>query len=354
MRYVRIAVLVLAASAVFLQAGVGVEPAASMETPPAMETLLAMDAHPAMMAFARALLGVEKGLAAGDAEKVAAHAYDLREASGKIADLQPQVNEDLPGVFDAYRARIGDQASDLVELAEARQLDEIPRTLEEIRHTCISCHIKFRIDLDEHSQFPNVRNAIAGQVRVFKENRQERLDRSNVLVFLEQVTDASPPPAKNPAIFQKDRRFAPQILPVVKGTTVDFPNDDRIFHNIFSLSKTQPFDLDIYPPGDSKSIKFERSGWIKIYCNIHPQMIAHVLVLDNSHYDLTDEQGLFVISDVPDGSYALRTWHEFGGAVRRQIEVSGAALHRWNLEIREDRKFIQHGNKFGKPYRGKY
>ncbi len=348
MRYVCSAVLALAASAVFLQAGVGVEPAASMETPPAM------DAHPAMMAFARALLGVEKGLAAGDAEKVAAHAYDLREASGKIADLQPQVNEDLPGVFDAYRTRIGDQASDLVELAEARQLDEISRTLEEIRHTCISCHIKFRIDLDEYSQFPNVRNAIAGQVRVFKENGQERLDRSNVLVFLERVAGASPPPAKNPAIFQKDRRFAPQILPVVKGTTIDFPNDDRIFHNVFSLSKTQPFDLDIYPPGDSKSIKFERSGWVKIYCNIHPQMIAHVLVLDNSHYDLTDEQGLFVISGVPDGSYALRTWHEFGGAARRQIGGSGAALHRGDRAISEDRKLIQHDHKIGQPYRGKY
>ena len=307
-----------------------------------------------MMAFARALLGVEKGLAAGDVEKVAAHARDLSEASGKIADLQPQANADLPGVFDAYRTRIGGQASDLVKLAEARLLDEIPRALEKIRRTCISCHIKFRIDLGEHSQFPNVRNAIAGQVRVFKENGQKRPDPSNVLVFLEWVAGASPPPAKNPTIFQQDRRFAPRILPVVKGTTVDFPNDGRIFHNVLSLSKTRSFDLGIYPPGDSKSIKFERPGWVKVYCNIHPQMIAHVLVVGNSHFDLTDEQGLFVISDVPDGSYALRTWHEFGGAVQRQIEVSGDSLHRWNVEIREDRKFIQHSNKFGKVYSGKY
>jgi plastocyanin len=71
-------------------------------------------------------------------------------------------------------------------------------------------------------------------------------------------------PAVNPVISQKDRHFFPKVLPVVRGTTVDFPNDDAIFHNIFSLSKTNTFDLGIYPAGESKSVKFTQSGWVKV------------------------------------------------------------------------------------------
>lgn len=314
-----------------------------------------METHPAMMDFSKALLGVEKGLAAGDAEVMARHALVLKETTEKLADLQPQVNVGGEREFDMYRDQIGRLATDLFTRVETHQLAEIPQVVRQIRHTCISCHVKFRAANDQYDLFPNAKNAITGAVRIFKTDGEERTKRADVLVFLERVTAvASSPPSKNPVISQRDRHFVPRILPVVKGTTVELPNDDRIFHNVFSLSKTQPFDLDVYPPGQSKSVKFERPGWVKIYCNIHPQMIAHVLVLDNPFFALTDEQGVFVIADVPDGTYVLRTWHEFGGALRQQIDISGVVLQRYDLEVREDSKFVRHKNKFGKSYGERY
>ena len=148
---------------------------------------------------------------------------------------------------------------------------------------------------DERGLFPARGNTIAGQVKILKPDGEEQADRSNVVVFLDRVKSetAFPRPRKNPVISQKNRRFTPRVLPVMKGTTVDFPNDDTIFHNVFSLSKTRPFDLDIYPPGKSKSFTFKRTGWVKVYCNIHPQMIVHIIVLDNPFFALTDQKGDF-------------------------------------------------------------
>jgi hypothetical protein len=83
-------------------------------------------------------------------------------------------------------------------------------------------------------------------------------------------------------------------------------------------------------------------------------MIAHILVLDNPFFSLTDARGLFVIPCVPDGEYTLRVWHEFGGEVRQPLALAGASLTRYNLKIQEDRKSVQHRNKFGKPYKDKY
>ena len=83
-------------------------------------------------------------------------------------------------------------------------------------------------------------------------------------------------------------------------------------------------------------------------------MIAHIIVLDNPYFALTDEKGVFVLSGVPDGEYTLRTWHVFGQEVRKQVEVESSSLSEYVLEIQENKNFIQHKNKFGKLYKGKY
>ena len=119
-----------------------------------------------------------------------------------------------------------------------------------------------------------------GAGKVLQDEPRVPRDRSNLLVFLDRVPGFFPPSGALPALSQRGQRFAPRVLPVVKGTKVEFPNDDRVFHNVFSLSRPRPFDLDAYPPGETRSMRFDETGWIKVYCNIHAEMNAHILVLD--------------------------------------------------------------------------
>src|SRR5262249_17268743 len=150
------------------------------------------------------------------------------------------------------------------------------------------------------------------------------------------------------------REFHPRVLPVTVGTRVEFPNDDTIFHNVFSLSKAAPFDLGVYEPGHSASVLMERTGLVKVYCNIHPEMAASIVVLANPWYALTDRSGRFVVCGVPDGDYALRAWNDMGGESRQDISVSGGRVFETNIELAETSRSFSHNNKYGKPYTGKY
>ncbi|MBI1925608.1 hypothetical protein HYR99_15310 [Candidatus Poribacteria bacterium] len=309
---------------------------------------------PAMLGFSQAILGLQKALDSGDIDAVLTHAETLKKAAEEVSDLKPHTNVELMQTFNEYRARISRLTSELVSFAREKDVAGVSGVVADMRYTCISCHIRFRKANAEIGLFPVLGNTIAGQVKILKLDGEERADRSNVVVFLDRVPSDAPLPRKKIVISQKDRTFTPRVLPIMKGMTVVFPNDDSIFHNVFSLSKTNPFDLDIYPPGGAKSVTFRETGWVKVYCNIHPQMIAHIIVLDNPFFAQTDSEGFFVISDVPDGTYALRTWHEFGGETKRDIKVSGTSLYNYALEIQEDKQFVEHKNKFGKPYKGKY
>jgi plastocyanin len=110
---------------------------------------------------------------------------------------------------------------------------------------------------------------------------------------------------------QRDAVFKPHVLPVVAGTRVHWPNEDDIFHNVFSMSDTRPFDLGLYkgsPP--EKAVVFDKTGRIDVFCSIHSQMHCVVLVLENPFFALADSRGRYVIRDVPAGKYKLRAWHE--------------------------------------------
>ncbi len=307
-----------------------------------------MDTHPAMLAFSRAAHGIEKGLASGHADSIRYYARTITKT--ETSDLAPRINADTPGEFARQLHELRTIAAQLD--THAQHPDRAVQLYHQLRNTCTNCHVQF---LDEDKRlFPAVDNIVAGQVRVFSIDGDERTDRSGVLVFIDRVEGDFAPPFAHPALSQRERRFTPHVLPVLKGTTVDFPNDDRIFHNVFSLSKNQPFDLDVYPPGESRSLTLQQLGWIKIYCHIHAQMTSHILVLDNPFFALTDERGHFAIPELADGQYLLRTWHEFGGEVRREIAVKDGQLLRLELEVREDHVLIQHKNKFGKNYGGQY
>ncbi len=128
------------------------------------------------------------------------------------------------------------------------------------------------------------------------------------------------PPTAHPILDQRDLAFHPQVLPILVGTTVEFPNKDNLFHNVFSYSSPKEFDLGRYPTGESKSIRFDKAGIVRVYCDIHSHMNATILVLENPFFAIPDDGGAYVIKNVPNGTYIARLW--FGRDLAASQSVS--------------------------------
>ncbi|HEX6308029.1 MAG TPA: carboxypeptidase regulatory-like domain-containing protein [Longimicrobiales bacterium] len=125
------------------------------------------------------------------------------------------------------------------------------------------------------------------------------------VVYLNATADAGAAERPRLRLTQKDTMFAPGALVVQTGTTVDFPNGDPFFHNVFSYSKPKRFDLGRYPRGESKSVRFDEPGTVKIYCEVHKSMRAMVVVVPSPYHAVVDESGRFSIGDVAPGRYEL-------------------------------------------------
>lgn len=155
---------------------------------------------------------------------------------------------------------------------------------------------------------------------------------------------------------QKNKMFEPHMLVVTRGSTVDFPNRDPWFHNVFSLFNGKRFDLGLYEAGSSRTVHFDREGVSFIFCNIHPEMSAVVVVLGSSYFAATNKAGDFTISNVPPGSYALHVWNENAlpavlQALSRQIQVgdNGHAVGTIRLAVSKPSS-VPHKNKYGQDY----
>ena len=129
------------------------------------------------------------------------------------------------------------------------------------------------------------------------------------------------PGAPHGSMAQRDETFEPHLLAVLQGATVDFPNDDDVFHNVFSLSSAKTFDLGRYPKGSSRSLTFGKPGRVDVFCHIHSDMSAIVLVLDNPYFASPDTKGHFVIDSVPPGDYTVIGFHQRIKPVQRRVHV---------------------------------
>jgi plastocyanin len=141
---------------------------------------------------------------------------------------------------------------------------------------------------------------------------------------------------------QRDAVFKPHVLPVFAGTTVQWPNEDDIFHNVFSMSETKPFDLGLYKGSPKeKAIVFDKTGRVDVFCSIHSQMHCVVLVLENPFFCATDSRGRYAIRDVPGGKYKLRAWHERLPSLTQEITVpeQGEAKMDFTLGIKNLPKY---------------
>jgi plastocyanin len=148
-------------------------------------------------------------------------------------------------------------------------------------------------------------------------------DRRRSVVYLDPAPRAAFDSRDEPhaAMDQRNESFVPHVLAIVAGTTVDFPNSDRIYHNVFSLSRTKSFDLGRYATGKSKSIRFDRPGIVRVFCDIHSHMSAFILVFAHRYFAVTDDDGRYRIDNVPPGSYNVVAWNEAMPLEARRVSV---------------------------------
>ncbi|HWD38525.1 MAG TPA: carboxypeptidase regulatory-like domain-containing protein [Fimbriimonas sp.] len=156
----------------------------------------------------------------------------------------------------------------------------------------------------------------------------------NAVVYLEGGAHATP--LKHATVDQRERTFIPHVSVITVGTTVQFPNDDTIFHNVFADYDAKKFDLGMYPQGRSKKMTFDKAGLVVLMCSIHPDMGAYLMVVDTPYFATADKKGRFSIANVPPGRYTLKAWHESGKVDSREVVVSGdqtvnVELHRGRL-----------------------
>lgn len=163
-------------------------------------------------------------------------------------------------------------------------------------------------------------------VELGKDTAQDPIafEQSRVVIYLEGAATPAPQESEEPVtaqIQQLDRRFVPDLVVVPMGSTVSFPNMDPIFHNIYSLSKPKSFDLGSYDRGQTRRVVFAKPGIVEIYCHLHPNMAATVLVTPNRWYARPDRAGQYRIPNVPPGQYTVVAWHKSAGVFRKKITV---------------------------------
>lgn len=192
---------------------------------------------------------------------------------------------------------------------------------------------------------------ISGQVNILTKEGQPLTRFDHAVAYIEGIETS--PPAEPALMDQRNKEFVPRLLPVVKGQEIRFLNSDRIQHNVFSPHEQEPFDLGLYPAGELRSLRLNALRRHKVYCNLHKNMVADILVLPNPYFSLTDEAGRYRIQGLPAGEYVLRVWHIFGGADQKPVRVGQAPLM-VDFTIRSTQsiqEILEHTDKSGQNYK---
>jgi plastocyanin len=149
------------------------------------------------------------------------------------------------------------------------------------------------------------------------------INRRRVVVYLEAAPRQAfgELPQGRARMDQRAEQFSPRVLAITAGTTVDFPNNDRTFHNVFSLSRVRTFDLGRFAPGRTGAVRFDRPGIVPVFCDIHSHMSAYILVFSHPFFAVSGDDGQYAIEGVPAGTYSLVAWSELGSAPPRRVTV---------------------------------
>lgn len=199
------------------------------------------------------------------------------------------------------------------------------------------------------------------EIRSNEAHKGKPPDASGVVVWLTPVSNSLPPSAKpDPSssplrLVQKNKHFEPHLLVVPVGASVEFPNRDPFFHNVFSLFEGKRFDLGLYEAGTTRDVHFDKPGISYIFCNIHAEMSAVVIALDTPYYAISGSRGELSIPNVPAGRYQLRVWSEVSlpdelKDVTREVTISATSASLGTLQIAETHLAHVHKNKYGRDY----
>ncbi len=173
---------------------------------------------------------------------------------------------------------------------------------------------------------------------------------------LDPAAASAPVAPMHAVLTQKNKAFDPHLLVITRGSTVDFPNRDPWFHNVFSLFNGKRFDLGLYEAGTSRTVHFDREGVSFIFCNIHPEMSAVVVVLASPYFAVPGKDGDFSIAGVPSGRYKLHVWNEHAlpatlQALTRDVDISGASHSAGTIRVQvSSAASAPHKNKYGQDY----
>ncbi len=191
--------------------------------------------------------------------------------------------------------------------------------------------------------------SVSGRVVLVK-GGSPRPDASNAVIWIEGPR-RSGGPGHDLKMAQESKRFTPRVLIVPRQGTVEFPNNDPVYHNVFSVSGGNRFDLGLYRSGASKSRSFSEPGLVRVYCNIHPQMVGFLMVVDSDFASITDRAGTFRFDGVPPGSWTLHAWHEEGSetSVPLVVPAEGDSPMTISIDTTAFRP-LPHKNKYGKEY----
>lgn len=198
---------------------------------------------------------------------------------------------------------------------------------------------------------PDAAGSVSGKVALVKAGAPLP-DASRAVVWIDKLNVAGPSPGALKNEMRSERKsFQPRVIAVRRDATVQFPNVDPIFHNVFSVSPGNRFDLGLYRSGTAKPNVFHEAGVVRVYCNIHPQMVGFVLVVDSSFFAVTGKDGAFRFEGVPPGAYTVKVWHEEVGEGELAVRVRSGADAPLTFTLDASAYKAQpHKNKYGKDY----
>ena len=196
------------------------------------------------------------------------------------------------------------------------------------------------------------------QVRVIRAGKHSDLKAGSagVVVWLTPLDPASPLKPGHYRLLQKDKAFTPHLLVIPTGSSVDFPNLDPFFHNVFSLFNGKRFDLGLYESGSSRAVHFDHDGVSYIFCNIHPEMSAVIVTLSTPYYEVSPADGSITLHGIPAATYEMHVWAEGSNArdlsaLSRRVVLSASQKDLGVVDVPVDAHIPPHKNKFGEDYK---
>jgi plastocyanin len=196
---------------------------------------------------------------------------------------------------------------------------------------------------------------VVGRVNVTHHPKGDHASADVVVSLTSAQGDEPVPPGPTLRFVQKNKRFIPHLLAVTPGTQIEFPNQDPFFHDVFSIYRGKPFDLGLYESGAVRKVRFTQTGVSFIFCNIHPEMSAAVVVLRTPHFAITGRDGNFAINHLPPGKYKLEVWTEAASeqemaSQSREIQVAAGDNPPLAITLHTTSVVRDHLNKYGEAY----